>query len=110
MRYEVKDDRQSCDRAALRYLVVAFDPMMTRWGRACGRCLKSLAAWATTAGDWHRVEAWVRRRGDMRRVRVVVVAEDATAAQIARACGATRPGTYLHLYEVQAGHAALGDG
>lgn len=65
----VNDRREPGDRAAYPYLVLMTDRALSGWGGAAGG--SSVAAWACTAADVDRVEAWVRSRSDALRVRVV---------------------------------------
>jgi len=65
----IQDDRTEQQKATHDCLVVGTDDGLSGWGLAEGG--KSYAAWACTGEDLPAVEAWVRARGDMKRVRVV---------------------------------------
>lgn len=97
----VQDDRTDGQRATHRYLVVGTDRFMSGWGGARGGT--SVAAWACTSGDLRQVEAWVRGRSDMMRVRVVVDSPR-------RRYRAPRGAAHVHVYVVDAGHPAIGGG
>jgi hypothetical protein len=84
------------NNTARPWLVVGTDAFMSGWGKASAG--NSYAAWQCTTQDLDKVEAWVRGRSEMKRVRVV------------QAEG-YRPGRYcahLSIYQVVPGHVALG--
>jgi len=66
---KIRDDRTEEQKVTHPWLVIGTDPFLSGWGRAEGGT--SYAAWACTPDDVETVKAWVRERGDMRRVRVV---------------------------------------
>ena len=66
----IADDRTETEMDTHRWLVVATDRFLSGWGHAQGG--SSVAAWAcSTLAEVERVEARIRARGDMSRVRVV---------------------------------------
>ena len=89
----IHDDRSDSERKTHTYIVVGTDSFMSGWGLAKGGA--SFAAWACTKNDLEAVLAWVRNRGDMRRVRVVGAGWRPRAA-------------HTHIYVVHPGHPALG--
>lgn len=67
------DDRTVEQQKTLRWLVVGTDSFMTKWGNACGAIHgSSIAAWACDKGHLNACESYVRQRGDMLRVRIVL--------------------------------------
>lgn len=98
-RTTIIDDRTDEQRHTHRFLVVATDRILSGWGGAAGGT--SIAAWACTSADLDAVERWVRARGDMMRVRVVVRSARPRAP---------RGAAHVQVYVVGPGHAALGGG
>lgn len=87
-----KDDRTTEERSTHTIAVAMTDSFMSGWGGARGG--SSVAAWAfdprtTSESD---LLAWVERRGDSRRVRVVSLA------------GYRPRCAHLHIYAVHPGH------
>lgn len=65
-----KDDRTPEQRQTHTHLVVGTDPFMSGWGEA--EYGVSYAAWACKDyNDAKKVQEWVERRSDMKRVRQV---------------------------------------
>lgn len=91
----VVDDRTDSQRQTHYALVVGTDAFMSSLGKECGKCRRSIAAWACEPRDAIYVEQWVRGRADMRRVR--------------RATGSVRgrKGDHVHIYVVTDEHPAL---
>lgn len=93
---ERQDDRKPEERLSHEWLVAGTDSFLSGWGKSANG--KSYAAWACRYSDLEKVEAWVRERSDMKRVRVVK--------------GSWRPKGrfgHAHVYVVNAGHPALGE-
>ena len=67
----IDDDRTTEERETLRYAVVGTDPFMSNWGKAEHGA--SYAAWAVDGGHIHEALGWAERRGDIKRIRVVVL-------------------------------------
>lgn len=88
-----QDDRTPEQRTTHTWAVAGTDRFLSGWGRARGGA--SVAAWACRREDLDRVESWVAHRGDMRRVRVVKLADWRPRA------------AHVHVYAVEAGHPAL---
>lgn len=65
---KVRDDRTEEQKKTHTILIVGTDSFMSGWGRATGGV--SYAAWACRPEDQNKVESWVRRRGDIKRVRI----------------------------------------
>ena len=63
------DDRTQDELATHRWLIVGTDSFLSGWGEAEGGT--SVAAWACRPEDRLAVLAWVRSRGEMKRVREV---------------------------------------
>ena len=94
----LKDDRtieQTKDEGYV-WLVIGTDTCMSGWGRA--EKGKSYAAWACKFEDLDRVEAWVRNRKEMKRVRIV---HDSKGNYHPRNAG------HCHIYVVTEDHPAL---
>ena len=91
------DDRTEAQRQTLRCLIIGTDRILSGWGHADNGA--SVAAWATTPEHADRVEAWVRSRGDMLRVRYVY--EDP------RRPYRPRNAAHYHCYVVTPNHNAL---
>jgi hypothetical protein len=68
-----QDDRDRDQRETMLWAVAATDPAMSGWGGAKGG--RSVCAWACSFDDLTKCEQWVRARGDMHRVRVVLLAD-----------------------------------
>jgi hypothetical protein len=66
-----KDDRTEEQKSTHRLAVVGTDSFMSGWGDAAAGA--SYAGWAFKDGDYGACLAWVDRRSDMRRVRVVTL-------------------------------------
>ena len=66
---ELSDDRTTEQKRTHTCLVAMTDTFLSGWGKADGGV--SYAAWAATYEDVDRVERWVRRRSDAKRVRIV---------------------------------------
>lgn len=95
------DDRTEAELATHRWLVVGTDSFLSGWGQAEGGT--SVAAWACRPEDRAAVLAWVRSRGDMKRVREVAESGSGTRYQ-PRGAGVR----HFHVYCVRPGHRALG--
>ena len=91
----VIDDRTDEQRQTHYALVVGTDAFLSRMGRGCGMCRRSIAAWACEPRDAIHVEQWVRSRAEMKRVRRATH----------RIKG--RKGDHIHIYVVTDGHPAL---
>lgn len=87
------DDRTSKEKETHGYIVVGTDSFMSGWGEARGGV--SYAGWACKSKDLNKVESWVRRRSDMKRVRIV--------GEGYRPSGQG----HCHVYVVNEGHNAL---
>ena len=92
---EMQDDRTTEERDSHYLLVVATDKFMSGWGR-CGNGGTSYAAWATDYDHVERVRAWVSRRGEMKRVRIVTARK-----------WKPRGHGHAHIYVVREGHSSL---
>lgn len=68
---EIQDDRTDEQKLTHEYAVVGTDPFMSGWGEATGGV--SYAAWACKLRDFKDCDRWVRERGDMHRVRQVLL-------------------------------------
>jgi hypothetical protein len=93
----VIDDRTQEQRETHRVLICGTDGFMTRWGHRCGMVGKSgrsIAAWACTPGDAATVEAWVRTRGDLKRVRRAIRVYP-------------QKGDHIHIYVVTDAHPSI---
>lgn len=66
---EMQDDRTPEQKKTHTLIVVGTDKFMSGWGKATGGV--SYAGWACTPDLLPTVEARIRARGDMKRVRVV---------------------------------------
>lgn len=66
----LKDDRTEEQKKTHCVLWGGTDRVLSGWGHAEGR--QSFAFWACRPEDEHKVEGWVRRRGDIKRVRQVM--------------------------------------
>jgi len=90
---EYNDDRTEAQRATHRLAWIGTDSFLSGWGKAEGGM--SYAGWAFPQGKADNVERWVQHRGDMQRVRLVVL-------------DGYRPrGTgHCHIYVVEEGHPA----
>lgn len=66
-----RDDRDPRQTLTHRLAVVATDSFLSGWGEAAGGV--SYAGWAFKDGDQAKVERWVRARGEMKRVRIVIL-------------------------------------
>tara|TARA_R100001244_G_C5120822_1_gene123456 strand:+ start:414 stop:689 length:276 start_codon:yes stop_codon:yes gene_type:complete len=66
-----KDNRTDAQKLTHRLAVVGTDNFMSGWGQAASG--KSYAGWAFEDGDYGACLAWVDRRSDMYRVRVVTL-------------------------------------
>lgn len=87
------DDRNPLQKTTHNVLIAATDKFMSGWGMATGG--SSFVAWACRPKDAPRVEAWVRNRPEMIRVRRVAKNwRGARAAQV-------------HIYVVNDNHPAL---
>ena len=91
---KIQDDRTLEQKATHTVLIIGTDSFMSGWGEAKGGA--SYAAWACEPKDAPQVLAWVERRTDMKRVRVVY--------------GDYRPNSqlcaHLHIYVVDDNHPA----
>ena len=65
-----QDDRTPEQQKTHTLLWAGTDSFLSGWGEAEGG--NSVAAWACTSGDEYACERWVRQRGDMKRVRLVI--------------------------------------
>jgi len=92
---QFEDDRTEAQLETHRYLIGGTDRFLSGWGLAEGGA--SYAFWACRGEDAHRVEAWVKDRTDMMRVRWVIGAYRPNARHCAHA----------HVYVVDEGHPAL---
>ncbi len=90
---EKQDDRTALERHTHSIIVVGTDSFLSGWGAAEGG--RSLAGWACRPEDVDKVEAWVRARSDMRRVKIRYNNYKPKG-----------PGHY-HIYCVRPGHSAL---
>jgi len=89
-----KDDRTKKERKVLTTIILATDRIMSGWAFAEGG--PSYAGWACRREDIDRVFNWVKRRDDMKHVRIV-------AGDYRPPAG---PG-HCHIYAVRPGHPAL---
>ncbi len=90
---EIQDDRTEEQKRTHVIGIAGTDSFLSGWGRAAGGT--SIAVWACTPDDDAKVERWVRRRGDMKRVRTVLLS-------------CYRPHcAHLHVYTVGPEHPAL---
>lgn len=101
----IKDDRTEEEKTIYSWLVVGTDAFFEKWrkynarrkiwqqGKVMGNCF---VAWACRPEDTLPVEKWVRRRSEMKRVRVVM----ATAWR-------PRGNGMAHIYTCRSGHPAL---
>jgi hypothetical protein len=92
---EYQDDRTPEQRKTHQLAWGGTDRFMSGWGRAEGGA--SFAFWSYQDGDGYRVERWVRHRGDIQRVRQIVL-------------DGYRPKGigHCHIYVVDADHPARG--
>ena len=67
----LEDDRTEEQKLTHRLAVVGTDSFMSGWGDAAAGA--SYAGWAFEDGDYGACLAWVDRRSDMHRVRVVTL-------------------------------------
>jgi len=88
-----KDDRTEEQKKPHVILWGGTDRFLSGWGPAENN--QSFAFWACKDGDGHSVERWVRRRGDIKRVRQV--GSDYR----------TPSGALVHIYVVDEKHPAL---
>lgn len=95
----IKDDRTPEQRKTHAYLVVGTDSFLSGWGGAEGGA--SYAAWACEDKHVEKVEAWVRARDEMKRVRVVCEDEEKPYRPNPDICA------HLHIYVVEADHVSL---
>lgn len=65
----IQDDRTEEQKKSLTCLVIGTDSFLSGWGEVEGGA--SYAAWACAPELQRDMIAWVERRGDMKRVRVV---------------------------------------
>jgi len=89
-----QDDRTREEKRSHEWLVVGTDSFLSGWGRAAGG--KSYAAWACRFNDLDKVQAWVRSRSDMKRVRTCYHGWNPKGVG------------HAHVYVVNEGHPALG--
>lgn len=96
---EIKDDRDETQRGTHRWLIIGTDSFMSGWGGAAGGA--SVAAWAVEADSTKIavVEAWVKRRREMKRVRIV--------RDDPRRRYRPRNAAHLHIYVVTDDHPSL---
>jgi hypothetical protein len=87
------DDRTPEQKQSHPVIVAGTDSFMSGWGEAV--CGTSYAGWACRLEDAERVKAWVRKRGDIKRVRVV--GNDWKPAGVG----------HCHIYVVDDNHPAL---
>ncbi len=88
------DDRTPEQKRTHNMIILGTDSLLSGWGGAGDG--PSYAGWAFQEGDQAKVEAWVRSRSDMKRVRLVF--------------GKYRPPTgegHCHIYVVTPGHNSL---
>jgi len=91
-----KDDRTKEQMKTHRWGVVARDKYMSGWGGAAGG--GSRCAWAcATLADANKAEDWVRGRGDMQYVRVVLLSR----------YRAPRGTAHFHIYVADQNHPAI---
>lgn len=86
----VQDDRTEEQRKTHVFLVVGTDPFMSGWGQCQDG--SSYAAWACTEDQWDDCERWVKKRGDLKRIRGVWDPTHAPYRPNASYCG------HLHIY------------
>ena len=89
----IKDDRTGHQRTTHPVIVVGTDSFLSGWGEATGG--KSYAGWACRYEDQYKVERWVRKREDIKRVRIV--GSDYKPQGVG----------HCHIYVVTPGHPAL---
>lgn len=89
----IQDDRTAAEKVSHPFLVIATDTFLSGWGRAEGGM--SYAAWACTEKDAPIVMQWVRRRSDMKKIRLY--------------CGKWYPTGkgHAHIYVVHDDHPSL---
>lgn len=80
-----------------RYVVLGRDRFMSGWGLARGGY--SWCGWACRPEDNQQVQEWVRKRGDIQYVRVVVHSGGRFPVP--------RSAAHFHIYHVHDGHNAL---
>ena len=68
---KIRDDRTEEQKATHTLAVGGTDRFLSGWGGAEGG--SSFAFWACTSDDVDRCERAVRRRKDMKRVRVIII-------------------------------------
>ena len=90
----LEDDRTAEFKATPHIIIMGTDRLLSGWGGAQGG--PSFAGWACRVEDEYTVDRWVRRRGDMLRVRTV-------GADYRPKAG---PG-HCHIYMVHPNHPAL---
>jgi hypothetical protein len=91
---EYVDDRTPREKFTHNTIVLGTDSFMSGWGKAEGGL--SYAGWACKDEHINQVERWVRKRGDMKRIRIV--------------SGNYRPtgkSGHCHIYAVNEGHSSL---
>ena len=89
------DDRTGHQRKTHSVIILGTDSFLSGWGEAKGG--SSYAGWACKPEDQYEVERWVRRRGDMKRVRVVESDYKPQGGKHG----------HCHIYVVENGHPAL---
>jgi len=67
---KINDERTQEERKTHKFIVAGTDTFLSGWGEAHGGV--SYAGWACKYEDLPKVEGWVRRRSDMKRVRIIV--------------------------------------
>ena len=90
---KLDDDRTGHQRTTHPVIIIGTDRILSGRGKAEGGT--SYAGWACRYKDQYKVERWVRRRGDMKRVRIV--GTEYKPAGVG----------HCHIYVVEAGHPAL---
>ena len=66
-----KDDRTEAQKTTHRLAVVGTDKILSGWGQA--RNGNSYAGWAFQDGEYAECLAWVEKRSDMKRIRIVTL-------------------------------------
>ena len=67
---EFVDDRSDAQKHTHTSVIRGMDSFLSGWGKAAGGC--SIAAWACKPEHEQKVFAWVKSRGDMKKVMKVV--------------------------------------
>lgn len=102
-----EDDRTESERASHRWLVVATDRFMSGWGGAAGGT--SVAAWACRSHrEVEQCAKWVRKRSEMRNVRVIRDSYD--PYKRAGGWSGRKGAAHVHIYVVDEGHPSLAGG